>query len=466
MIIRLTEEQYTFLSNAKDLINEDVFVNDIGRKRNRNVANLTYSKNSGYNKGNKNSADMLKTNLMDNGNGNQTYEVPLKGGLISYNITNINGTEVMHYFKRIFDHEETKIKINGEEYNLEMENDEFRNFMEMFLNKVNAVVEYRVNEFKQTDKEIVFDNICIYPVPSSSNFNKAMADRIVRYKHNICGMPTQTIDANILMKNTKNLQKDDDFIKSNQQYYNDRRFQNGPDKSTHMQNIDNALNKFAKYGNINNEIIKANQIVERLITKYYSVSDSIRKNKVTDKAIMMLADLFEQYQNQVKKIREASEWFDVISQQTHIQQLKSIAKAIKYTKGPSVEKRTGEIYHLLRKYGYLNNVTRQQITDVCRWEPVKFQIKKLGNDIRMALKNYFQPNNNKELVDNELSKTVNSVVVVFDDNVSGGATLSDICLQLRNLGIKYIIPITFGKMRTSYTQGVLKINEPENGFNF
>lgn len=51
MIIRLTEEQYSFLSNAKDLINEDVFVNDIGRKRNRNVANLTYSKNSGYNKG-------------------------------------------------------------------------------------------------------------------------------------------------------------------------------------------------------------------------------------------------------------------------------------------------------------------------------------------------------------------------------------------------------------------------------
>ena len=165
MIIRLTEEQYNFLSNAKDLINEDVFVNDIGRKRNRNVANLTYSKNSGYNKGNKNSADMLKTNLMDNGNGNQTYEVPLKGGLISYNITDINGTEVMHYFKRIFDHEETKIKINGEEYNLEMENDEFRNFMEMFLNKVNAVVEYRVNEFKQTDKETVFDSICIYPVP-------------------------------------------------------------------------------------------------------------------------------------------------------------------------------------------------------------------------------------------------------------------------------------------------------------
>lgn len=55
---------------------------------------------------------------------------------------------------------------------------------------------------------------------------------------------------------------------------------------------------------------------------------------------------------------------------------------------------------------------------------------------------------------------------VIDDNVSGGATLSDICLQLKNLGIRYIIPITFGKMRTSYTQGVLKINEPENSFNF
>lgn len=71
---------------------------------------------------------MSKTGLMDNGGGQSTYEVPLKGGLISYNITDINGTEVMHYFKRELDNEETKIKIKGEEYNLEMNVPEFKKF--------------------------------------------------------------------------------------------------------------------------------------------------------------------------------------------------------------------------------------------------------------------------------------------------------------------------------------------------
>ena len=54
-----------------------------------------------YNKGNLSSLDMLKTDKMDSNN-NDTYEVPLKGGIMSYNITSINGTDVMHYFKKTF----------------------------------------------------------------------------------------------------------------------------------------------------------------------------------------------------------------------------------------------------------------------------------------------------------------------------------------------------------------------------
>lgn len=128
MIIQLTEQQYKWLCEAKDIITEDVYVNNISKKWNKNIANLTYNKGGSFNKGNKNSADMLKTGLMDNGGGQSTYEVPLKGGLISYNITDINGTEVMHYFKRELDNEETKIKIKGEEYNLEMNVPEFKKF--------------------------------------------------------------------------------------------------------------------------------------------------------------------------------------------------------------------------------------------------------------------------------------------------------------------------------------------------
>ena len=117
MRINLKEEQFKRLA----IIKEDVYINNLKRKANKNVANLTYSKNSTFNKGNKVSSDMRKTGLMDNQNGSTTYEVPLKGGLMSYNITDINGTEVMHYFKRQFEKRDTKIKIYGEEYYLEIQ---------------------------------------------------------------------------------------------------------------------------------------------------------------------------------------------------------------------------------------------------------------------------------------------------------------------------------------------------------
>lgn len=467
MVIKLTEAQYMWLNNAKDIIKEDVYINNLSKKGNKNIANLTYSKKSGSNKGNKSSVDMLKTELMDNGGGQTTYEVPLKGGLISYNITDINGTEVMHYFKREFDNEETKIKIKGEEYNLEMNVPEFKSFMDTFLSKVNAVVEYRTNQFKQQNKDIIFNKVCIYPVPSSSNFNNTMAERIVRYKHNICGLPVQLINTALLEKNTKNLQKDEDFISKNKDYYDDKRFKIGPHNGTHMQDIDNTINKMSKYQNINDEINRTNEIVNQLIAKYYSMNSQLKNGKLSQKRLESLAKLFEQYQNSVKNIREASNWFDVIAQKTHNQHLYKIAKAIKYTKGPSVEKRTGEIFNILKQNGYLNGVYKDKIIDVCRWEPVKFQIKKLGNDIRMALKNYFMPNQDSEIVKQEVEKANGGVIVVFDDNISGGATLSDICANLKNLGFDYIIPITFGKMRTSYNQGMnVTINKPENGFNY
>ena len=72
-----------------------------------------------------------------------------------------------------------------------------------------------------------------------------------------------------------------------------------------------------------------------------------------------------------------------------------------------------------------------------------------------------------DLYKEELKNTDDSIVVIFDDNISGGATFSDICYQLQKIGVKYMIPITFGKMRTSYSQGIGQvINKPENGFNY
>lgn len=86
----------------------------------------------------------------------------------------------------------------------------------------------------------------------------------------------------------------------------------------------------------------------------------------------------------------------------------------------------------------------------------------------MGLMNYYQKNNNAddvEMVEQEIKKARNTVVVVFDDNVSGGATLSDICLQLKKLGINNLIPITFGEMSQQWRVGMTDVYKPENGFN-
>ena len=60
---------------------------------------LTYSQNNNYAKGNAKATDKLGTDKMDS-NDASTYEVPLKGGIMSYNITDIQGTQIMHYFKK------------------------------------------------------------------------------------------------------------------------------------------------------------------------------------------------------------------------------------------------------------------------------------------------------------------------------------------------------------------------------
>ena len=76
---------------------------------------------------------------------------------------------------------------------------------------------------------------------------------------------------------------------------------------------------------------------------------------------------------------------------------------------------------------------------------------------------------NSDLADNtenEIKRIQNTVFVIFDDNVSGGATLSDICYQCKKLGINYLVPITFGEMRTKYSQSRLQIDRPTKSGRF
>ena len=472
--VKISESAYQYY------INEDVFINGISNNKNKNIANLTYKRNNNgsiaRNRGNMTSRDMLKTNLMDNNSGQTTYEVKLKGGFTSYNITDINGTEVMHYFKRKFSNEETRIKLGDTEYDLEMQDSEFRNFMVQFLNKVNAVVEYRARQFMENNKGLTFSNIYIYPVPSSSNFNIEMVKRIVKNNHTIDNLPVSAISSSILKKDTSNLEKDTDFIDKNRGYYNSERWQTGGNGGTHMQAVDNDLNRLSRLESVKAEIDKANEFTKienrkqtgSLLSQLNYVSARLNNPEKygapTLKSIKKLYDLYIGYQEAVKNITIAGEYYDTIAHKYHKPHLKKVAEAIKYSKGPSIEGRTQRILQILKEYNMTNGLPVKPY-DICMWQPANFQIKKLGNDSRMALKNYFSINNDSS--EAELKNTDNSIVVIFDDNISGGAALSDICYQLQKIGVKYMIPITFGKMRTSYSQGIGQvINKPENGFNY
>ena len=472
--VKISESAYQYY------INEDVFINGISNNKNKNIANLTYKRNNNgsiaRNRGNMTSLDMLKTNLMDNNSGQTTYEVKLKGGITSYNITDINGTEVMHYFKRKFSNEETRIKLGDTEYDLEMQDSEFRNFMVQFLNKVNAVVEYRARQFMENNKGLTFSNIYIYPVPSSSNFNIEMVKRIVKNNHTIDNLPVSAISSSILKKDTSNLEKDTDFIDKNRDYYNSERWQTGGNGGSHMQAVDNDLNRLSRLESVKAEIDKANEFTKienrkqtgSLLSQLNYVSARLNNPEKygapTLKSIKKLYDLYIGYQEAVKNITIAGEYYDTIAHKYHKPHLKKVAEAIKYSKGPSIEGRTQRILQILKEYNMTNGLPVKPY-DICMWQPANFQIKKLGNDSRMALKNYFSINNDP--AEAELKNTDNSIVVIFDDNISGGATLSDICYQLQKIGVKYMIPITFGKMRTSYSQGIGQvINKPENGFNY
>ena len=472
--VKISESAYQYY------INEDVFINGISNNKNKNIANLTYKRNNNgsiaRNRGNMTSLDMLKTNLMDNNSGQTTYEVKLKGGITSYNITDINGTEVMHYFKRKFSNEETRIKLGDTEYDLEMQDSEFRNFMVQFLNKVNAVVEYRARQFMENNKGLTFSNIYIYPVPSSSNFNIEMVKRIVKNNHTIDNLPVSAISSSILKKDTSNLEKDTDFIDKNRDYYNSERWQTGGNGGSHMQAVDNDLNRLSRLESVKAEIDKANEFTKienrkqtgSLLSQLNYVSARLNNPEKygapTLKSIKKLYDLYIGYQEAVKNITIAGEYYDTIAHKYHKPHLKKVAEAIKYSKGPSIEGRTQRILQILKEYNMTNGLPVKPY-DICMWQPANFQIKKLGNDSRMALKNYFSINNDSS--EAELKNTDNSIVVIFDDNISGGATLSDICYQLQKIGVKYMIPITFGKMKTSYSQGIGQvINKPENGFNY
>lgn len=474
MILNVQLPQKTIIINESQykILLEDVYINGINNKKKQ--ANLTYSKNN-YSKGNLSPNDKLRTDKMNINNGD-TYEVPLKGGIISYNITSIKGKEVMHYFKRNLGKSggKTELAFKNEEgekefYELVMENSEFQQFLKDFEQKVGAVVNSKISDFKTEDGEQPTE-LSIYPVPSSSNFNITMGK--ILSVTGFEGMNVSLINSNILKKDTSKLMKDLDFIEKNKEYYNSPYGKTSDKNGTrelpysHQDQMDTDLNKLIAHSNINKYIDELNSLGTKLIQTY----NARNKQNITPRQIERIGDLYGKYVLTYEQLVNSATYKSTIENKYKNRMANKLIKAIKYSKGPSIEGRTIGIYNIARQSQSFNayDIQTKAPLDVCQWETINFEIKKFGNDTRMALMNYYQKNNNAdeaEMVEQEIEKARNTVVVVFDDNVSGGATLSDICLQLKKLGINNIIPITFGEMSQQWRVGMTDVYKPENGFN-
>lgn len=423
-------------------LNEDVYVSGLKRKK----AKLSYNKRQNLdhvrNMGNYNSSDMLNTGKMDQDNAD-TFIVPLKGGINSYNITSIKGTEVMHYFKNKFSNKATNINIevNGEksEYELMMEDSEFREFLETFCSKVSNVVNHVSKEIASKDKNFKgFKGVSIYPVPSSSRFNIEMAAILQKFNIGISGLPCRKIDTRLFEKDLSDLQKDQDFINKNKEYFNGRYFQNGEDDKTHLDVMNDTIRKFKNVTAAQDQTLidEYNMWVNRVITSY--------RNKVSPQKLAQNYDNLVKARAAIRAKLGKGRWDNAFNK-------------IKYAKGPSVDERTANIQSIVASVMGKTYISKNSI-DIVEISPQNFQIKNFTDDVRMGLQNFFKAQGG---IEEELARIEGTVFVIFDDNVSGGATLSDICYQASKLGIKYIVPITFGQMRTKYSVGTMKINAPK-----
>ncbi len=451
---------------AKKALREDAYIGSQDTKH--KTLNVNYEKGRVW--GKRLSNDFLRTDRMDNTNsGTDTYEVPLKGGITSYNITSINGTEVMHYFKNYFSSKKkTNVKVKDEkgheeEYELKMKEQEFKNFLNTFSAKVNAVVNYHIKKIRQENPKIKFSGIAIYPVPSSSNFNEKMAEELQKNVVPIGGFKNGVVIVNsaIFNKDLANLKRDKTFIKNNKDYYNSIAYTNRKEgiSATSNQMLDTALSKFQAFKKAKEYIEQLSEIARQIIAlrnrRNYIKQETYEQN---------LATLYADYYNTYITVLQLGEYYNYETGEVKRQNKESLLTAIKYSKGPSIEHRSEDTWKTVSKYlrgaKDINGNPYKKI-ELAIWEPRKFEIKKLPNNVRMGLMGYYSKNDEKFA--EEAKKIKNRIFVVFDDNISGGATLSDICYLAKENGIEHIIPITFGQMATKETMGVVPILQPKGG---
>ena len=456
----------------KQILNEAVYADKNKLNQKKKTIGLTYNSNTRNIQGSALKQDNLKTDKMDTNNGD-TYEVPLKGGIMSYNITDINGVQIMHYFKKTWAKKNEKVNVdiddNGvkSKYQLTMDRTDEDRFINKFKEKVGYVVNDWINKHGLNKQELT--GISIYPVPSSSNFNNKFVKEVLKYM-NIAGLGVQVINDSLLKKDLSNLTKDEEFIEKNKEFYDGNFSDSAPELGTVKQRLNTRINRYQALNSLKDKIDKINVLADQII----SANNQNKQKSYGQRGIASLVERYKEYYDLVQECLAIKYFSDVENEKKGIN---NSITPIKYSKGPSIETRKNEIWAIVKPFlrGKISNVTnnRYGAIDICYWSLKGFEIKKLANSVRLGLKNYYSPNYSGEAKNGdifdfqaELDKIKNTVFLIFDDNISGGATLSDICYQCKQIGIENIIPITFGKMRQSNSMGVIKLNTPQNDYNF
>ena len=466
------EKNMKFLLNEneiKKIVNEVVYADRNKINDKNKTIGLTYSKEKRA-FSNANATDKLGTDEMDQDNAN-TIEVPLKGGFISYNITDIKGTEIMHYFKKKWaSRQKVYIDVNKQdgnkdEYELQMDNNEEQEFFNRFIRKVEFVVNAWINKNKKQD--VPFSKISILPVDSTSDFNKTFVRKELM-KININGLTCQMVNPDMIKKELLNLQRDEDFIENNKEFYDSNFAVSDPKMGTINQRIDNQINQKNAINSIVENVDEINTIVKKLLN---FIQNSKNTAEFSNTQIRNLKENYKRYVDLIRTCYSLS-YTSAIDNKTHTFDHNKIINAIKYSKGPSIDKRSSLIWQMIKPYvrGEVSPVDNDSYKEMplCFWKKADFEIKKLKNSERLGLKNIYNVNSqwSEEQIQKELAKIKGTILLIFDDNISGGATLSDVCYQCKELGIENIIPITFGKMSESNSMKGLVLNTPENGYNF
>lgn len=206
-----------------------------------------------------------------------------------------------------------------------------------------------------------------------------------------------------------------------------------------------------------------NIAVEKLLSAWQRY-----KTNGSEKTLRAMAKFYMDYYDAMKSCTYKISYMNPIKgdDEESTLNMDTMAKALKYTKGPSVKGRSKDIWAIISPllWGKKSPVTNKpyKSIEINRWEPQKFQIKNLSNGERMGLMNYYNQNEDLELVEKEKEAIKGGVFVIFDDNISGGATLSDVCYQCKQMGIDYLIPITFGQMGTKWSMNMIPLSRPFN----